>query len=111
MLVPCNYLDELLRQKTGNTRRSLTYFASDIFQELNLKDEEVSAAIRRTFQTFEALGISQEQNFCRVYRFDGESLFPDWKVSSLAACLLVINCSPANEAVARAQIFFIMRRF
>ena len=41
-----------------------------------------------------------------MYCYDGESLVADWKVSSLAHYLITINCNPANEQVAKAQVYF-----
>jgi hypothetical protein len=109
MLVQCNYLEEMLSQRRNgsNSEHKLHYFVSELMDQLGVEDEQqIAAALQRTLRTLESLGISSNVNLHSVYRFDGSTLFPDWKISPLAAYLLVINCDPANRIVARAQVFF-----
>ena len=87
----------------------LPYFANEIMERLNIEDaEEISLALKRTFEACRTLQIPLSRNFKKVYRFNGKELIDDWKVSALAHYLIVINCNPANEQVAKAQLYFAM---
>lgn len=90
----------------------LNYFVSDIMNNLNIDDtNEIQISLNRTFNACSTLHISKRQNFKKIYRFDGENLHIDWKISSLACYLVIINCNPTNEFVARAQLHFALNRF
>ena len=90
----------------------LNYFISDIMNSLHIEDpNEIQISINRTFAACKILHISKPQNFKKIYRFDGKNLHIDWKISSLACYLVIINCNPANEFVARAQLHFALNRF
>ena len=90
----------------------LDYFVSDIMSNLNIHDAlEIQISLDRTFAACTTLQISKHQNFKKIYRFDGENLHIDWKISSLACYLIIINCNPSNEFVARAQLHFAFNRF
>lgn len=87
----------------------LNYFACDILDTLEITDaDERVLSLNRAFQACGTLQISINRNFKRVYRFDGENLIIDWKISSLACYLIVINCNPSHEQVAKAQLYFAM---
>lgn len=88
-------------------RNRLNYFASEVMKNLEIEDDdEIASSINRAFQACSSLNIPFKRNFKKVYRSDGESVFADWKISPLACYLIVINCNPGNEHVARAQLFF-----
>jgi hypothetical protein len=90
----------------------LNYFVRDIMHNLNIIDDnEIEMAVKRTLDACKILQISQNQNFKKIYRFDGSNLHIDWKISSLACYLIIINCNPSNEFVARAQMHFALNRF
>jgi len=85
----------------------LNYFASEIMQSLEIEDaEEIANSYYRAFQACSVLHISFNRNFKRVYRYDGTNMIADWKVSALAYYLIIINCNPCNEQVAKAQLYF-----
>ncbi|MEO8085981.1 MAG: hypothetical protein ABI763_04125 [Bacteroidota bacterium] len=85
----------------------LPYFANEIMETLAIADaDEIALALKRTFEAFSILHIPVHHNFKRVFRYDGENLITDWMVSSLAHYLIIINCNPANERVAKAQLYF-----
>lgn len=89
----------------------LNFFVSDVMNNLNINDEqEIEISMKRTFAVCNTLQISKNQNFKKIYRFDGKNLYIDWKISSLACYLIIINCNPNNEVVARAQLHFALNR-
>ena len=90
----------------------LNYFVSDIMNNLKIDNaQEIEISLTRTFDVCHSLHISKKQNFKKIYRFDGKNLLIDWKISSLACYLIIINCNPSNEFVARAQLHFAINRF
>ncbi len=85
----------------------LPYVASVIMETLNIRDDdEIALAFKRTFALCITLRIPINRNFKKIYCYNGETLIADWKVSSLAHYLITINCNPANEQVAKAQVYF-----
>ncbi|MDI1318172.1 hypothetical protein [Flavobacterium sp.] len=106
-----DYLDVLLQEHKNQQFKNfkLKYFLTDIMNILDINDAvEIQVSLDRTFAICNALHISQLANFQKIYRFDGENLQADWKISSLACYLIIINCNPTNEFVARAQLHFVM---
>ncbi len=88
----------------------LNYFANDIMEALDIEDAlEFAISINRAFQACGKLNVSFDRNFKRVYRFDGDNLIADWKISSLACYLIIINSKPIYSKVARAQLFFSLK--
>ena len=88
----------------------LHYFVSEIMETLDIDDaDEIERSLSRTFQVCDTLRISVSRNFKRVYRYDGHNMIADWKISSLACYLIVINSNPGNERVAKAQLYFAMK--
>ena len=110
-----DYLDIVLQEHQKNKwfeNFKLNYFVSDVMSNLNIKDAiEIEVSLNRTFDACDTLHISKLQNFKKIYRFDGKNLHVDWKISSLACYLIIINCNPTNEFVARAQLHFALNRF
>lgn len=89
----------------------LTFFASDIMETLKIKDfQEMNSALTRVFHACETLNIPFNNNFMRVFRADDENIIADWKISPLACYLIIINCDPRYENVAKAQLFFAMNQ-
>jgi hypothetical protein len=88
----------------------LLYYASDIMEKLGCEEEEeIDSAIQRVVQVCQSLNIPMKRNFKRIYRYDGKKMTTDWKLSSLACYLLMINGNPCNPNVAKAQLFFAIR--
>jgi DNA-damage-inducible protein D len=110
MLKVYDYLETVIaaqQREQSFFESKLNYFASDIMETLNIEDkEEIDLSLERALQVCSALNIPVHFNFKKVYRFDGENLISDWKISSLACYLLIINCSTVNEHVAKAQLYF-----
>lgn len=110
-----DYLDFVLQEnkkQQWSENLKLNYFLSDVMSDLNIEnDNEIQYSLNRTFAACNTLHISKHQNFKKIYRYDGENLYIDWKISSLACYLVIINCNPSNEFVARAQLHFALHRF
>lgn len=110
MLKLYDYLEAMVEEQ--NYRQNffetkLNYFAGDIMETLDIVDAtEITSSLNRAFQACGSLNIPFDKNFKRVYRFNGEELIVDWKISTLACYLIIINCSPSHESVAKAQLFF-----
>ncbi len=85
----------------------LNYLAREVVQCLDIENEEdITLSVNRAIQACSSLHISVEHNFRKIYRFNGEYLIPDWKLSALACYLIIINSNPVNKNIARAQLFF-----
>jgi len=114
MLTLYKYLDSLIdhQHKSGwFFEPTLNYHASEIMKTLEVEDvEEMSSSINRAIQACEAMHIPLKRNFKKVFCFDGQNLIEDWKISALASYLIVINCHPGHERVAKAQLYFAMNR-
>jgi hypothetical protein len=113
MLKRFDHLQTLVEDQQGRWffEARLPYFANEIMETLNIQDaDEISLALKRTFEACHILQIPLSRNFRRVYRFNGKELIADWKVSALAHYLIVINCNPANEQVAKAQLYFVINK-
>lgn len=102
-----DYWNEFNRQKNAV---ELTYYASEINEFIGLsKKEELRDIIHRAMKVCSALHISIDENFRTIFRFTGNSLITDWKLSALACYLLTINADPSNPIVAKAQLFFTLK--
>ncbi|MEP6748851.1 MAG: hypothetical protein ABJB86_14060 [Bacteroidota bacterium] len=100
---------EQLKQPQWLFEAPLHYFAGEIMRILDIEDEaEIAVSIKRAFQACMVMNIPLNRHFKRVYCFDGTSLIADWKISALAFYLIVVNCNPGNERVAKAQLYFAM---
>ena len=104
-----DYLSEFDRQKNAV---ELRYYASEVIRSLGLlEDEELQSAINRALKICLSLHISIDENFRTIYRFNGNDLITDWKISPLACYLITINANPSNPKVAKAQIFFTIQNY
>lgn len=114
MLKLYDHLEILLEEENERERfieTSLNFFAVDIMEILDIADEEeITISLNRAFQVCSKLNIPFNENFKRVYRFNGEVLIADWKISPLACYLIIINCDPGHERVAEAQLYFAANR-
>jgi hypothetical protein len=87
------------------------FYASDLRDQLGFTDEEdFEEALQRAMKVCRTLAISLEENFRSVYRFDSTQLVSDWKLSNLACYLVIVNANPENRNVARAQVYFAVKK-
>lgn len=102
-----DYLRLFNRQKSAV---ELTYYASEITELLGLpKNEDLQNAVNRAIKICSSLHISVDENFRTIFRFTGNALITDWKLSALACYLVTINADPSNPIVAKAQLFFTLK--
>ena len=109
MLKIYDYLDEVLAtQQIRQTRhhQKLEYYASDILERMgDISAEHFADTLFRTFKICSALEISINDNFKKIYRYDGEKMITDWQLSPLACYLLMLNGNPMNPSVAKVQLY------
>jgi hypothetical protein len=97
-----NIFDSLLQK---DTVPELIYYASEIEQSMGFTGDELEEAIERAFQACTNMHIAIDDHFKAIFRSDDtHEMLPDWKLSSLACYLLIINANPANCKVARMQL-------
>ena len=105
---------ENIFQSIQNRQRDpdLLYYASDIEQSMGFTDSDMETVIERAFQACSTMHITIEDHFKPIYRTDNShELLNDWKLSSLACYLLIMNANPANTNVAKVQLFFAGKNF
>jgi hypothetical protein len=109
MLKIYDYLDEVLATKQIRQIRrhqKLAYYASDIMERMGeTSTDSMADTMLRTFKICSALDISINENFKKIYRYDGQRMVPDWQISPLGCYLLMLNGNPLNPAVAKVQLF------
>lgn len=113
MLKLYDYLEDMMEEHNHQWfyETRLRYFAHDVLEMLEVTDQlEAAYSLNRTFQACKTLGIPLDKNFKRVYRFNGKDLIEDYKISPFACYLLIINCNPSHESVAKAQLYFAMNQ-
>lgn len=86
-------------------------YASELTDKLKISEDDFDEAIERAFSACVSLNIPIKNNFKSVYRSFESYLVTDWKLSSLACYLIVINADPANASVARVQLLFATKNF
>lgn len=92
------------------TDPKMNYFLSEILVLLNIDDEtEMAKSFTRAMEACLSLQIPINRNFKRIYCYNGNDIIADWKMSALALYLIVINCNPNNELVAKAQLHFAIK--
>jgi hypothetical protein len=100
----------ILMEEQQIPRRYLCY-ASELTDQLRISEEDFDDAIERAFSACVSLNIPIKDNFKSIFRSFENYVVTDWKLSSLACYLIVINADPANPDVARAQLLFATKNF
>ena len=101
---------ELHESPTRRTREApLHHLASDIMCTLQITDEEeILESVDRAIHACQMLHIPVSDHFRREFLYDELGIIEDWRLSSLACYLIIINSDPRHECVARAQLYFAM---
>lgn len=95
------FLDDFIE---NFNRRNCIYYASDLFKDnLFSKEIAINYAINRAKYACTALKIPLAEHFVSVYRSIDDEVYVDWKLSSFAAYLTLINGDPSDPLVARFQ--------
>jgi len=115
MLKLYDHLEAMLQVRQNRNKfyeRRLTYFVSDIIELLAIENtDEIDLAFSRAIQACEALHIPFDYHFKKLYRSNGKNVMVDYKISALARYLIIVNCNPTNESVAKAQLYFAINQF
>lgn len=89
----------------------LNYLSSTLLYMLGIEDaDEKVLSVYRACQVCVTLNIPLSHNFKRVYCFDGKDMIADWEISALGCYLIIINCNPVHENVAKAQLYFAVKK-
>jgi DNA-damage-inducible protein D len=109
MLKIYDYLDEVLttqRIQQVKHHQRLLYYASEIMERMGeTSATDFDETLFRTMKVCTSLEISIADNFKKIYRYDGEKMVKDWRLSPLASYLLLLNGNPMNPSVAKAQMY------
>ena len=115
MLTLYNHLDAMMEGHENRNRffeTKLIYLMSEIKESLKIENsDEIDLAFSRAIQACEALHIPFDYHFKKLFRYEGQQLIVDWKISSLASYLIIVNCNPTNKNVAKAQLYFAVNQF
>ncbi|CAN5211075.1 hypothetical protein BH23BAC1_BH23BAC1_33150 [soil metagenome] len=85
-------------------RRNCVYYASEVFKDFNFSKEiAINYAIKRAKYACTTLNVPIAEHFVSVYRSINDEVYVDWKLSSFAAYLTLINGNPSDPLVARFQ--------
>ncbi len=83
----------------------LKHYASDLFPELNMTDEETTNhSIIRAQQVCSTLNLPINKHFKKIYRTSGTRIYCDFKLSHTAYVLVSINGDVNSERVAQIQM-------
>jgi hypothetical protein len=112
MLKKYDHLDEYLDHEHIRARFEIPQrcLASHLMEELELNEEELHAAMQRTFDVCCLMDIEIRQHFRQVYISDASGTRTDWLMSDFGSYLLLINGQTTNPNVARAQVYFLKKQ-
>jgi hypothetical protein len=114
MLVRIDILQEnpaFLAFLSGVQESHLHYRASQIQERLGYTHlNQLEEAIRRAMAACRAQGLPLEEHFKPVYCSMEHDLQRDWRLSSLAYALVLLNSDPAHPEVARLQFSLLKQK-
>jgi DNA-damage-inducible protein D len=85
-------------------RRNCIHYASDVFKDFNFSKElAINYAIKRAKYACTTLNVPISEHFVSVYRAIEDEVYVDWKLSSFAAYLTLLNGNPSDPLVASFQ--------
>jgi hypothetical protein len=83
----------------------LIHSASQLKEVLQIENtEEIGRAIQKSIRIFQKLNIDSTPHFQQVYCAQNTSISIDWRLSSFAYLLILINCDSKYPLVAKTQI-------
>ncbi|MEQ8910332.1 MAG: hypothetical protein RIC95_14125 [Vicingaceae bacterium] len=83
----------------------LLYTASQLKQLLEIEnDDEVNWAIQKAIQVLQRLKMDSRLHFKQVYCAQDEVIRIDWRLSSFAYLLVILNCDSEHPIVAKTQV-------
>lgn len=82
----------------------LKHYASDLFPELEMKDENAfNQGLVRAQQVCTTMNLPLHEHFKKVYRTDGNHIYCDYRLSHTAYLLVGINSDVGSKKVAQIQ--------
>jgi alpha-D-ribose 1-methylphosphonate 5-phosphate C-P lyase len=85
--------------------QGLKYYAYDLYDLMHLNAyDELENAIARAIEICKTAHLPVRENFRIIFRDIDGDLVQDWKLSSVAYQLIIINGNPANNRVAATQV-------
>lgn len=85
-------------------RRNCIHYASEVFKDDDFaKEIAINYAVKRAKYACTALNVPISEHFTSVYRAIDDEVYVDWKLSSFAAYLTLLNGNPSDPLVARFQ--------
>ncbi len=107
---PGNYI-EPLQAPYWFFEAKLNYLLTEVMEELGIDNEnDIATSLSRALRACDTLQLPISRNFRKVFRSEGHQMKSDWEISPVACYLLVINCNPTYESVAKAQLYFALNR-
>lgn len=83
----------------------LKYSASHLQAVLKIdNEEEMYWAIQKAIKTVKTLKLNSRNHFQRIYCAQNNLVIIDWRLSSLAYLLVLLNCDSEHPLVAQAQL-------
>lgn len=83
----------------------LKHYASDLFPELEMINEELfNHSLQRAQKVCATLNIPVHEHFKRVYRTSENKIYCDYKLSHIAYILVSINGDVSSKKVAKIQM-------
>ncbi len=87
------------------------HYATEVAQMLQCNNlEDISGALDRAMQVCEQAGLAVPVHFRQVFRYNGQALQRDLRLSGLASYLVIINAGTEHQAVVQAQLRSFFRR-
>lgn len=83
---------------------SLQLFASDLSSLGIEHGPEMYEAVQRAMMACRGAGLSVDRNFKEIFVSRGGVIYRDWKISSLARNLIILNADPSNPIIAKIQV-------
>lgn len=92
------------REEENSNYRKLKHLASELI-DFGIDDpEEIEKAVRKSIRVIKTLKMNERSHFMPVLVCRDGQIIRDWKLSTLAQKLVILNASPDNPYVARLQL-------
>jgi hypothetical protein len=95
----------LARLRTVIEELKLVHTASQLKEVLQLESmSDLDQPIQKAIETMQLLNMSSRPHFQQVYCAQNNSIQLDWRLSSFAYLLIILNCDPKHPMVAKTQV-------
>lgn len=95
----------LARLRNVIEESQLVHTASQLKDALQLENmAELDVAVQKSINALQSLNISSRPHFQQVYCAQNNSIQLDWRLSSFAYLMVMLNCDPQHPLVAKTQV-------